>query len=436
MKSLYLKPKYRFLRLVFLFFLAVSILITLTPNSVKAQEGQIPQLVTAIMYFNDKEGEGCLPHMDLQIEIYNVGSQGGEAYSQAVYTFPEATFVNTSDGDIACVNTGYSKIYGTFTGGPNGTITFPDGNSESITTCQVIDGQTIECIYDIDLYDLGRSVFTWVYIIQNPEAFQTVVTPSITQEETEQATAEPTVEAVTSETIYNTYGIRVEDSFGDDQYEQASWTDEELGLLNDVLKELPPEMIKNMKIKSFIRNKVSIGMDGNQKPKENGTYFICEANNNDPRCDGNPAIRIYDNALIPTAENPDPAKKFKGTILHELIHSLQYNNTRDNPTDAYSTPLLYNYMDAVTTPNANGWDPGWEYKQAPGAPPPPKWQLTSSQLPPTSYGKLNPKEDMCESVKIYMYDPQKLKDSSPLRYAFIRDEMFGGVEYENGEQKK
>ncbi len=261
--------------------------------------------------------------------------------------------------------------------------------------------------------------------------------PAEIAEEEPAPDADPEGEAVTSETIFNNYGIIVEDSFGDDQYEKASWTEEELGWLNDVLKELPPELIKNMKIKSFIRNKVSIDKNGNEEPNVAGTYFLW-GNKNDPaKSDGSEAvIRVYDRSLLATPNNPDPEKLFKGTILHEMIHGLQYNHTRNNPTDAYSTPLLYNYMDAVITPNASGRDAGWEYKQAPGAPPPPKWQLTSSQSPPTSYGKLNPKEDMCESVRIYMYDPQKLKDSSPQRYAFIRDEMFGGVEYENGEQKE
>jgi hypothetical protein len=66
------------------------------------------------------------------------------------------------------------------------------------------------------------------------------------------------------------------------------------------------------------------------------------------------------------------------------------------------------------------------------------WDLTGApgNNPPTDYGKTDPTEDMSESAKMYVYDPQKLQASSPQRYNFIRDQMFGGVEYENGIQKK
>ena len=362
-------------------------------------------------------------------------------------TFPPAGGPVTAsvnwEGDMnnAGVQYSYISIFtGEFTGGDGGDVS---GTFTQTRNGEGLTGGTWEGKFFADgtgsgtatADDFGVSV-SWQISYSAEEFAAALVEPTqeATTEPTQEATAEPTVEAVTSETIYNTYGIRVEDSFGDDQYAQTSWTDEELGLMNDVLKELPPDLIKSMKIKRFIRNIVSIDEDGNQNPRRNGEYSIC---GDSPECDGSEAsIRIFDNALVPTAENPDPATKFKGTILHELIHALQYNNTRDNPMNAYSTPLLYNFVDAVTTPNAGGWDAGWEYKQVPGAPPPPKWHLTSSQQPPTNYGKTNPMEDMCESVRMYMYDSQKLKDSSPLRYAFIRDEMFGGVEYEKGAQKK
>jgi hypothetical protein len=38
-------------------------------------------------------------------------------------------------------------------------------------------------------------------------------------------------------------------------------------------------------------------------------------------------------------------------------------------------------------------------------------------------------------VMLYVYDPQRLQIRSPQRYNFIRDHMFGGVEYENGVRK-
>jgi len=96
---------------------------------------------------------------------------------------------------------------------------------------------------------------------------------------------------------------------------------------------------------------------------------------------------------------------------------------------------MKNFMDAIrndTSINAatagNGWVNmgvlGWKYFGANG------------NQPPTAYSKTNPKEDLSESVKLYMYNPDKLKNSSMKRYVFIRDHMFGGIEYANGTQKK
>jgi len=173
MKSLSINSKFKILLPVILF-LAVILILGFHLNSVKAQGVLEPQLVTATRHFDD-----CAPAGDYTLEIFNVGSQGGEVYSEAVYRYPNTSFVNLQDGSIACVVDNYSEIYGTFTGGPNGVITFPPGNSEGITTCQVMDGKTIECNYVMDLFDLGVSNFTWDYIIQNPEAFQSNVNSTV-----------------------------------------------------------------------------------------------------------------------------------------------------------------------------------------------------------------------------------------------------------------
>ena len=168
MKSLFhAHSKGSFFRVSLIFF-TVAILISITLHSVRAQEGLEPQLVTATYYNGD-----CFPNgVENRIEIYNVGSQGGEAYSQAVYTYAITSIGNLPEGGIACFVDGYSQLLGTFTGGPNGTITFPEGNDQDITTCQVLDGKTIECKFVMNLLDLGIQEFTDTFTIQNPEAFQ------------------------------------------------------------------------------------------------------------------------------------------------------------------------------------------------------------------------------------------------------------------------
>jgi len=243
---------------------------------------------------------------------------------------------------------------------------------------------------------------------------------------------------ITSEYIFKTYGIRVEDSFGGDGYDQTAWSDHELSLLNDVLREIPPDLLKNMALTSIIRNKVKIDENGNQKPNVMGTYYACGKLMGKADCSGSTAvIRIFDTASSPYDFTNDPNGdiEFKASILHELTHALQYHllSVYKDPTNS---PLVQNYMDA-TRPNTaleaginqNGWawygkPTGWKLYGAPG------------NEPPTNYGKTDPLEDMSESAMMYVYDPQKLQASSPQRYNFIRDQIYGGVEYENGIQKK
>jgi hypothetical protein len=122
-----------------------------------------------------------------------------------------------------------------------------------------------------------------------------------------------------------------------------------------------------------------------------------------------------------------------------VIHALQYRRDEYSIYDnAYKSPIIQSYMDATTPLNAVDtgiWENGWTYFQSRGKGG--NWKLWSDDgnKAPTNYGKTNPLEDMCESVKMYVYDPQHLKDSSPLRYNFIRDQIFGGVEYDNGFRK-
>lgn len=396
------------IRIVLQILLFIAILILCITGVVQAQGGDVqPQIVTAI-----NESTCGNQVWQLTLEVWNVGSDGGEAYGEAVIKGYDC--INGEFGNVL------KEQYGTFTGGPNGIASFDQGDF------QFVDGRIVE------FAPTGLDVFTVV----NPEGFNTVIK-----------------EAITSEYIYNTYGIRVQDSFGDDQWVQTSWSDQELILLNDVLKELPPEMIKEMAISRIVRNKVSLDKDGNPQPGINGTYFPCGS---PPEKDCNSTsgtIRIFDSALNGGLFSNDPQgiKKFKGVILHELIHALQYkkDDTSIYSNQKYSyyngsySPLLQNYMDAIrpvtniNDPGFNNVDNGWFYGHYPQQAD--QWYLlgsTGGNAPPTNYGLKNPKEDMCDSVMMYVYEPEKLKASSMPRYNFIRDQIYGGIEYENGIQKE
>jgi hypothetical protein len=402
------KPKQHNYRFMMKLILAIVILVSFSPGSVWAQEPDVePQEVT-LFCDNSKCGNQV---WRLTLEMWNVGSEGGEAYAQVIASGYDC--VNDKFGDNL-------KRYpwGTFSGGPNGILTeVSNVDGTLLNSFHLVDGKAI--------IESGVTVCT----VQNPEAFDGWL-------------AEP----ITSEYIYKTYGIRVEDSFGDDQWEQKSWSDQELILLNDVLKELPPGLLSKMAVTRIIRNKVKIDANGNPKPDVYGTYYSCGSPPEADCTSASGTIRIFDNAFTPLdfSNDPNGYTEFKGSILHELTHALQYKKDEySNYKNAYFSPVVQNYMDA-TRPITNINDPGfegtngWTFGKHPPNSPSARWKLfgTPDNKPPTNYGGKNPLEDMSESVMMYVYEPQKLQGSSPQRYNFIRDQIFEGVEYENGTQKK
>ncbi len=268
-------------------------------------------------------------------------------------------------------------------------------------------------------YDGVSDEWTW-QITFSPEAFAAGLGPTITREY-----------------IFTTYGISVEDSFGDDGWAQKAWSDQELGWLDDVLKVIPSHLIERMALKRIVRNEIEID-DGQPRPDTMGLYTPCDRSV-DPGCDGSSAtIRIFDRAYNPVDFPNDPERQFKATILHELVHAMQNHKGKNEIyPNVYNSPLVQNYMDATRQildiehpdyASHNGWR--W-YGAAHG------WRYTNdtSSQPATSYGGTDPVEDMAEAVMMYVYEPERLQRSSWQRYYFIRDEMFGGVEYENGHPK-
>lgn len=116
--------------------------------------------------------------------------------------------------------------------------------------------------------------------------------------------------------------------------------------------------------------------------------------------------------LTDAASNPvdfkDQRTQYKGTLAHELTHGLtngfdprdckSYDNWKDNP-------LMREWAKAA------GWN-----KLLTG--------LKDPSKAPTNYAKTNPKEDLSESVMLYLYEPDTLKTKSPERHEFIQ-KLFG-----------
>ncbi len=392
--------------LIFLLLLSLAAL----PADVHAQEpDHPPQLVT--LYAESDCGGVVWP---LTMQVWNVGSDGGAAYA-------EAKQIGQS-----CVNGKLQDAVGapgTFTGGPDGVLTLYFCLRDQPTNCKTVTYQLVD---GRELYYEGARTG---YIVQNPEAFESWRSVQ-----------------VTPEYIFNTYGIKVQDSFNDPPFETAEWTQQELNWMNDMLKELPKSMLEKMSLNRIVRNKVQIDDQGNPRPSVGGTYYPCGS---PPEKDCGPevaTIRIFNGAASPSSfpGDVDGSKFFKSIILHEMIHAMQYQKDKTSIyRNAYDSPLMQNYMDAtrnitnIYDPGFNEQGNGWIWGSYPNQQPKYHlWQPPADNSPPDEYGKINPKEDMCDSVMWYMYDPQRLKAVSIKRYNAIRDLIFEGVEYENGVQKK
>jgi hypothetical protein len=195
------------------------------------------------------------------------------------------------------------------------------------------------------------------------------------------------------------------------------WSDHELQLLNEVLTQFPPDLLNKLALKSILRFSAYTD-DGKSDPNTFGVYSLSSG-----------TIRIFDRAKKPfDFSNDNGDTEFKATILHEMTHALQYykddQSKYNNP--AGQNPLVRDYINI----SGAGQD-GWTYSYTGGW----TYQPVNGNDPPTNYGMTNPLEDMSESVMMYVYEPQKLQNSSPQRYTYIRDRIYGGVEYANGKPK-
>lgn len=368
-------------------------------------------------------GHGCTNTSDIVIQGTFSGGDGG-SLNGAVSGTAGAT---CTDG---------SSITGTYSGAWTGTLNADGTGSGTWQMAGELSGNDLK---------VEGGLLNWQVTFSPQEFAAGVGDGPVAGAEASPEAAEPG--EVTSEYIYDTYGIRVEDDGGNTPYGQTSWSEHELTLLNDVLRGLPPAMIKNLGLSRIVRGKNDIDWNtGQPDPSTFGFFMNCEGVPI-PECNGETTtIRIFDRATRPYdfADDPNGDKEFKATILHEMLHAMQhyggdnpgYNRPSELVNNYAASPLVQNWMDATRDvtdmndpryfSNQNGWalvNGKWRLKQ------------TAGNSPPTKYGASSPTEDLSESVMMYVYDPAKLQASSPKRYNFIRDQVFAGVEYADGIQK-
>ncbi|MCX6053412.1 MAG: hypothetical protein NTZ74_00570 [Chloroflexi bacterium] len=338
-----------------------------------------------------------------------------------------------SPGDgTTCTITNQINLTGTFDGGDGGAVAGSSSGSEVANNCYTppppisfsgpwsgnfYANGTGNGVYDVTANSNGQSnsgQFTW-QVSFSTEEFAVVLQPT-----------EPVQLPVSIEYLSTTYGIEVSNLNA--QGGQKEWSEHELSLLNDVFKELPKEILESMEIGKIAR--FNQDYDGSiPKPNVFGAFFPASG-----------TIRIFDFAStsFDFENDPNGDTQFKATVLHEMIHAVQYRKDQySSYNNPFKSPLVQTYMDAITPLTAIDkgiWKDGWVSYEWRGDY---AWENIggAENNPPTNYGNTNPTEDMSESVMMYVYAPQKLRDSSMLRYNFIKDQMFGGLEYENGIQK-
>ncbi len=258
---------------------------------------------------------------------------------------------------------------------------------------------------------------------------------------------------LTPEYFQQTYGITVEN--GD-----AEWKDEELRAMDELFRQLPQSFLDQLALTKIVRYQSAWDKNWNLNRSTRADYSAADQRLCPTCALSSETIRIYDSVFDPAKSqfenDPQGLTQFKGTLVHEMTHALQFfKEPQSMYKSAYKNPIVQNWINTTKPVQADpktGWifgyyqkefdENGQEKKDANGyviwkhVSKWKYWGATDGNRPVTSYASTNPLEDMCDSVKMYLYDPQKLMNNSMVRYQFVRDNIFGGVEYENGQQKK
>ena len=221
---------------------------------------------------------------------------------------------------------------------------------------------------------------------------------------------------ITKEYFKTTYGIDVVDG-------TSQWTEHQLRLLDDLIKKLPKSYWDKTKFTQIVRNKAYI--DPKTK-NENLDYYGCYSH-------WDRTIQVFDHASDPStfADDPNGDKEFIGTIVHEMTHAFHfykdYKSVYETTWENATNPVMKDFT-LTTRDNLDDFRTGWVWK-----PTEKKFEFKGvgeENVPMTNYAKtVNPMEDLCEAVMFYVVEPESIAAKSPNRYEFIKDKIFGGVEY-------
>lgn len=103
---------------------------------------------------------------------------------------------------------------------------------------------------------------------------------------------------------------------------------------------------------------------------------------------------MFDAGTDSTVDFADSLTQLEGTAVHEIAHG------------------VFGYLEKAWVKEFAFWSSKYQESGKTGA-----------EAPPSKYGETNAAEDMCESVMFYFVDESRLRNSAPLRHAFLAKEI-------------
>ncbi len=193
------------------------------------------------------------------------------------------------------------------------------------------------------------------------------------------------------------------------------WTDYEAAAIDRAVANLPPSLAETSLLRNIYRDK-SEG-DGTAAFWVPPGYQDSQYGVHEPQ-----SITFMTPApLVFTRQgSPEAGERVETVVFHELVHSAQFT------TDGQLTGLAQRYISHF------GWsydsDGKWTHDSNKGPFPGTTEHFLGISVAYPEAGRTG-LEDMAEAITYYRYEPETLKRESPERYAWIKENVFGGQQF-------
>lgn len=189
------------------------------------------------------------------------------------------------------------------------------------------------------------------------------------------------------------------------------WDESEIAAVDRAVANFPDSLAVCSQVRNFYRDSELTG-----QPNALGAWFP-------PRYSGNKgyeraSISLYDLGVMPPRQG-GWEQRAETVIFHELVHSSQYDadGTLNDVTQAYLAEFEWSFDGK-----------NWSYSGSPDDFPGSSDKYLGVETGYPSSGR-NGLEDMAEAVTYYRYEPQRLKQESPERYEWVKENIYNGEEF-------